>query len=166
MKDLKTLLQQRFKGAKRITVLGIGSDLRGDDAAGMLIAEELDKFRKRTTLKVKVKVLFGATAPESLTGAIKKTKPTHLLIIDAADTNKAPGTVVALDAQTVGGVSFSTHSLPLKIMIDFLLKDCPCAVTVLGIQPKDLDFGSAVSVPVRKSIKEISAMLQDIMREI
>ena len=40
MKDLEIALEDRLKSAERIVVLGIGSELRGDDIAGILVAED------------------------------------------------------------------------------------------------------------------------------
>ena len=45
MPNLKTILKKKLKDAKKIAVLGIGSALRSDDAAGLLVAEELKKIK-------------------------------------------------------------------------------------------------------------------------
>jgi len=165
MNNLKLLLKNKLQGAKRIAVLGIGSDLRGDDAAGMLIAEELEAYRKKIKDTRCIKVFFGSTAPESFTGAIKRFDPTHLLIIDAAEIKKDPGEAVLLDPQTIEGISFSTHSLPLKIMADYLLTDIKgCTLMIIGIQPKNLDFGSSLSFEVKKSVGDISKIIKGILR--
>jgi len=165
MKNLKTLLKDRLQGAKRIAVLGIGSDLRGDDAAGMLIAEHIEAYRKKLREARRIKVFFGSTAPESFTGVIKRFNPTHLLIIDAAEIKKNPGKVVLLDPQMIEGISFSTHSLPLKIMTDYLLTDIKeCHITVIGIQPENLDFGSPLSVSVGKAVRDVAKMVEDSLR--
>ena len=70
MSGLKTSLKNRLEGAAKIAVLGIGSLLRADDAAGMLVAEEVEKRCGKTKGKPEVKVFFGETAPENLTGEI------------------------------------------------------------------------------------------------
>jgi hydrogenase 3 maturation protease len=166
MRNLKTLLKNKFKGAQRIVVFGIGSELRGDDVAGMLIAEHIEQYRKKIKERIRLKVLFGSTAPESFTGEIKRFKPSHLLIIDCAEFQKPPGSVILLDPETIGGVSFSTHSLPLKIMTDYLLKDLTCEIIIIGIQPKTLHFGAPCSPEVKKSIKDISKVLKEILEEV
>jgi hypothetical protein len=97
----------RLKGATRVVLLGVGSDLRGDDAAGMMAAERLSHTPK-------LNVLLGGTAPENLTGEIKKLKPSHLLIVDAAEMKAEAGTIRLLTPEEIGGFSFSTHALPLK----------------------------------------------------
>ena len=88
MQSLTTELKNRLKAAKRIAVLGVGSELRGDDVAGMLVAGAVQKKSK------KIRVFLGATAPENLTGEIIKFKPTHLIIVDTADIKEKPGTIL------------------------------------------------------------------------
>lgn len=156
MKNLKKLLKYKFKDAKRIAILGIGSELRGDDAAGILAAKQIRCFLVRNP---KVRIFIGATAPENLTCEIKKYKPTHLIIIDSAELHKKPGTIALLDPNKIGGVTFSTHNLPVKVMADYLIKSIDCKIIIIGIQPKSLEFGSSVSKEVMHSIKILSTTL-------
>jgi hydrogenase 3 maturation protease len=156
MADLKKNLKKRIEGAKRIALLAVGSELRGDDAAGMLVGHLVAKSYKRKPGKPLVKVFFGETAPENLTGAIKQFKPSHLVVIDAADLSEKPGTIALLDFETIGGASFSTHLLPLKIMTDYVSQATNCAVIGIGIQPKCLAFDSKPTKPVLSSVKEIA----------
>ena len=46
-KDLKKELAARLAGAEKLAVLAIGSELRRDDGAGILVAEELLKKLKK-----------------------------------------------------------------------------------------------------------------------
>jgi hydrogenase 3 maturation protease len=138
-------LTNRLHKAASIVLLGVGSELRGDDAAGLLVAEKVKSQRS------KVKVLLGGTAPENLTGEIKRLKPSHLLIVDAADFKAEPGAIKLLDPREIGGFSFSTHSLPLKVMIDFILADHQCEVVIVAIQPADVNFGAPLSPAVKQA---------------
>ena len=83
--DLKIALTNSLKGVNKLAILGVGSELRGDDIAGMVAAEIIQKANHKN-----ITVFLGATAPENLTGEIKKFNPSHLLIIDAADTSSKP----------------------------------------------------------------------------
>lgn len=158
MHSLKTKLKKRLEGAKRITILGVGSELRGDDAAGMLVAGEL----KRSN--VTARVLFGETAPENLTGEIKKGKPTHLVIIDSADMGKPAGTVKLIEPDETKGITFCTHQLPLAVMTDYLKGEVGCDVVIIGIQPKKIEFGGVVSRQIRTSVKRIAAAVKGAMK--
>lgn len=160
MANLKTILKQKLKDAKRIVVLGIGSELRADDAAGLIVAEELKKIKN-----LKLKVFLGSTAPENFTGEIIKFKPTHILIVDSVDTDQKPGFILLINPEEVGGVSFSTHMLPVKMMVDYLLASLECEIIIIGIQPKILLFGETISKEVKKSTKQISNVIQQILQE-
>ncbi|MFA5394273.1 MAG: hydrogenase 3 maturation endopeptidase HyCI [Candidatus Ratteibacteria bacterium] len=163
MSGLKTSLKNRLEDADRIAVLGIGSLLRADDAVGMLVAEKVEKNLKPTCRKPEVKVFFGETAPENLTGEIKKFKPTHLIIIDSGDTGKDPGAITVIGPEEEIGVSFSTHQLPTGIMIDYLLKFIKCQVTVVVIQPKTLAFNQPLSKEAAGAVKALSSTLLQLL---
>ena len=160
MANLKTILKQKLKDAKRIVVLGIGSELRADDAAGLIVAEELKKIKN-----LKLKVFLGSTAPENFTGEIIKFKPTHILIVDSVDTDQKPGFILLINPEEVGGVSFSTHMLPVKMMVDYLLASLECEIIIIGIQPKVLLFGETISKEVKKSTKQVSGVIKQILQE-
>ena len=97
MQRLKTLLKKRLEGARKVAVLAMGSKLRGDDAAGLLAAENLARATRRKRLQRPLKVFIGDTAPENLTGEIKKFRPTHLVILDAVDMGRRPGTAELIE---------------------------------------------------------------------
>ncbi len=166
MTPLATLLKKKLHNARRVSVLGVGSTLRGDDAAGMLIADEIESYRKKTKKGKVVQVLFGETAPENFTGNIRRFNPTHLIIVDCAEVKKKPGSVFLLDVENITGITFSTHSLPLKIMTDYLLKDMTCEIIIIGIQPKSLQFNTPCSAQIKKSVKDVSSALKEVLNKI
>ncbi|MCX5666240.1 MAG: hydrogenase maturation protease [Candidatus Omnitrophica bacterium] len=159
MKSLKNELAARLKGARRVAVLGVGSELRGDDIAGILVINALEKSKK-INKKIKLKTFEGSTAPENLTGEIIAFKPTHLIIVDSADIGEKPGTVLLLRADEVGrGVSFSTHKIPPKILIDYFAHSLKCEIVIIGIQPKSIGFGKPASKAVVSSSKSVTAAI-------
>lgn len=164
MINLKKDLEAFLSGARAVGILGVGSELRADDAAGMLVAEILDIYSNRNTAKAKFRVFYGGTAPENLTGEIKKFTPSHLIVVDTAELGGKPGHVQMFDKETVGNFSFSTHKLPLKIMIDYLLQSIELMkVSIIGLQPKSLDFGKAPSEEVKKSVSDLASLIEDVM---
>jgi len=158
MRNLKKNLSSSLKGAERIAVLGIGSELRADDIAGILVAQDLEKLKNQN-----FKVFLGYTAPENLSGEIRKFKPTHLIMIDTADIGKKPGEVELFTPENVGGISFSTHKLPVKIMAQFLQKDIDCKVMIIGIQPKTLEFGKNISKEAKSAVAKLTEALQSVL---
>lgn len=126
-----------LSGASRITVLGVGSELRSDDVAGLLVARSLAEAFPDSPL---VLAIDGATAPENFTGQIIRFGASHLVIVDCADFGQAPGTTKVFPVADIGGVSSNTHTLPLKIIVDYLNKFHPCETIVVGIAPGSLAF--------------------------
>lgn len=159
MENLTKELKNRLKGSGKIAVLGIGSEFRADDAAGMLVAKNILKNSKRSR---RLKAFLGETAPENLTGEIKDYKPAHIIIIDTADIKQKPGTVLLMDEKDLGaGVSFSTHKLPAKILMDYFIRSLKCGIIFIGIQPKTIIFGKKVSKEVSGAVKGVSAAIRE-----
>jgi hydrogenase 3 maturation protease len=159
VEKLKSSLKTKLKNAKKIAVLGIGSELRGDDAAGMLVAEKLQKTNNTSSA---LKVFFGSTAPENLTGAIKDYKPTHILIIDSADTGNTAGTAIIIEPEKLNGISFCTHRLPTNIMTNYLEQSLNCKTIIIGIQPKNMEFCGKISPELKKSVNSLVKIIKEV----
>lgn len=163
--NLKKVLQSSLGGATRIAVLCIGSDLRADDGAGVIVAEKLPRYLSNPDKRRNARVFIGGTAPENLTGEIKRYNPSHVIIVDTADFKERPGTVVVLDPGDVGaGVSFSTHKMPAKVLVNYLQRSIDCEVTIVGIQPKSVDFAKPISAPVAAAAKAVAGAIADILK--
>jgi len=156
VESLKVELAARLKGAKRVAVLGIGSELRADDIAGILVINALERSKK-IKKGIKLQTFEGSTAPENVTGEIRTFKPTHLIIVDSADIGEDPGAVLLLRADEVGqGISFSTHKIPPKILIDYFTHTLRCEIVIIGIQPKRINFGKPASKAVIASSRSVA----------
>lgn len=160
MREIKKALKNKLKNSRRIALLGIGSELNADDVAGMLVAKRLDERVKKNRSFV-FKAFFGATAPENLTGEIRKFKPTLVVMVDAADFGRKPGEVVVIQAEEIEGISFSTHRLPTTIIAQYLAQSLNCSIVIIGIQPKTLAFGKLPSKEIRKTVTLLSAAIQE-----
>jgi hydrogenase 3 maturation protease len=163
MQKLETLLKARLNNARLIAILGVGSTLRGDDGAGITIAEKLQGKLKNKKLQPPVKILLGETAPENLTGEIKKIAPSHLIIIDSANIGEKPGSIALLNHKDVGGFTFCTHMLPIKVMVEYLLQSFSCEIIIIGIQPESFDYERGLTGEVKKSVNQISRVLEKIL---
>jgi len=158
--NLKANLRNRLRGAQRIAVLAVGSALRGDDAAGLLAAAELQKRLIRRGPGPEIAVFVGGTCPENLSGEIKKFQPTHLVILDAADIGRGAGQAELIDPDHVGlNASVSTHSLPVKVLTDYLRHFVSCQVVIVGIQPSTREFGREPSEPVVRAAADVAAAI-------
>jgi len=163
MRKIRTALKKRLKAAQRVAVLGVGSELRGDDAVGTVIAKELKGHIKKKKTRL-VKVFLGHTAPENLTGEIKKFEPTHLIIVDAVDFHGKAGAVKVIDTYKEAGSSFSTHKMPVWIIRDYLYRAIGCETIILGIQPQSLEFSFVLSPEVCKTARIVSEEIAEVLK--
>lgn len=160
METLKALLVTRLKNAKKTALLAVGSSLRGDDAAGLLVARYLNQIFPKIKGKSSFKVIIGETAPENFTGEIKKFQPSHILIVDCAEFGEKAGAVRVMTPQETHGVTFSTHSLPPRVMAQYLSDSFPCEIMIIGIQPKSLKFNESPSKEVRASCLRVARSIK------
>ena len=146
---LTKALSLRPEEARRVVLLGIGSELRSDDAAGIHVARRVEALSLPG-----VTALAGGSAPENLTGEIRRLSPSLLIIVDAADMTLPAGSVRLLDPGEIGGMSFSTHTLPLTVLASYLQTETGCSLLILGIQPKSLEFDGAMSAEAAQAVEE------------
>ncbi len=161
--NLKNSLKTSLSGANRVAVLGIGSELRGDDIAGIIAAQDLEKASKEIEVNIPFRVFLGYTAPENLSGEIRKFLPSHLIMIDTAEIGGEPGNTAVFTPEKSIGMSFSTHKLPIKVIAEYLVSSIGCAVVIIGIQPETLDFGKSVTKKVEKSARQIASCIKELL---
>lgn len=164
MPKLKTILKNRLKNATKVAILGIGSELRADDAVGVVIARNLQAHIRKMKTKA-LKVFLGQTAPENLTGEIKKFNPTHLIIIDAVDFQKKAGSIGIVNDRKEEGVSFSTHRMPFQIIGDYLYKSIACETIIIGIQPQSLEYCGGLSPKIQESVRMASEGIREVLKK-
>ena len=149
--EIRDYLRKSIQPGEKVALLGIGSTLRSDDAAGMYFIQLLSGLlqQERTLL------LAGSTAPENFTGVIKEFAPDKLFIVDAAHMGLLPGAVRIVSAGAIGGVSFATHMLPLPVMLKYLESESDCEVVFIGIQPKSTGQGFSMCEEVKKGTERL-----------
>lgn len=138
----------------RIAVVGIGHELRGDDAAGVSVAHVLKQYAGEQLL-----VIEGGSTPENHTGLLRQFGPDLVLLVDTADINEIPGSVRWLQWKATTGVSASTHTLPVYILATYLNSELGCEVALIGIQPEQLAIGESLSPAVKTAVDEIAEVL-------
>jgi hydrogenase 3 maturation protease len=161
----QAILKQKLNNAQRVAILGVGSELRGDDIVGLLAAQQIEKNTKGKSVTPQIQVFIGETAPENLTGEIKKFQPTHLIIIDAAEFHKEPGHIEIMEPETIGGTSFCTHSLPLKVIIGYLLESFKFQAIIIGIQPKTLTFGAQPTKEIVAAAEHLAETISKLFKQ-
>ncbi len=162
---LRSLLQKQPEPAdrpQRLSLIGIGNELGGDDAAGVAAIQRLQAVLSDRKV---LQLINAGAAPENVTGAVRRFQPGAIVMFDAADFEGQPGEVRLLDWRETTGFSASTHSLPLHVFSAYLSSELDCPVILLGIQPLHLDFDSPLSPPVERAVDEIVATFLEILAD-
>jgi hydrogenase 3 maturation protease len=159
--DLKKTLSQQLKNSKKLVILGIGSELMQDDAAGITVTENLKKkFGEENS---DFKIYTGYTTPENFTKSITDFNPDHIIIIDVADLKLPPGSSAIIPLERIMDFSPGTHKLSLIMMIKYLKKVINPEFTVIAIQYKSLEFNKKITKEVKTAISKVSAFLGEML---
>ena len=150
-KDLKDWLS----GASNVVIAGIGNEIRHDDFVGVKIIQDL-----KGKVSKKVHVIECETVPESFMDEIVELKPSHVLLIDAAMLDLAPGEVRLYDACKVANVpAITTHMLPLRVFCDYIIQIAQTKLALLLVQPENAEFGEGLTEKVQESARLIERAL-------
>lgn len=137
--------------------MGIGQEMFGDDAAGVLVARRLKRFEDHNLL-----VVEACYVPENFTGAVRKFQPDLVLLVDAAQMGAAPGTIGWIDWRNTAGISVSSHTGPLSSVANFIATTMGCEVWIVGIQPADLTMDAPVSPAVHAAVDEVAEVMASV----
>ena len=157
----RATLESRWKFLKeskpdpRLAVIGIGNELWGDDAAGVLVARQL----KAKNLPFDgLFIIDAGPAPENFSGQIRRFQPDFVLLIDAmrpGSPDAAPGRIEWIEISGLDGVSALTHGMPLSVLGEFLRQQLDCSIGLLGIEGDVFTLAENLSLPVKASVKKI-----------
>ncbi len=145
---------EKFKDVKRLVILGVGNIIRGDDGVGSKIIRSL-----KGKLDERVKLIDGGPVPESFTDVVKAFNPTHILIIDAADMGKKPGWIEFIGEDQILNTSFSTHQMPLSLLVEYFKYETKSRIFLLGIQPLTNSFGEKLTPEVEAAKNRIVKLI-------
>ena len=140
--------------------MGVGHELRGDDAFGPMVARQLAANSPPTAL-----VLDTGSAPENFTGVVRRHKPEVLLVLDAADFGGRVGELRLLKAEAVSTGGFFTHAASLRLLFDYLRAECGTEGVVLAVQAGTVEFSGPMSTPVAEAAGRAAALLTRALAE-
>ncbi len=149
----------------RISVVGVGNELKADDGVGLFIADILEttlrKSMKRHTFQ-----FIRSENPENHIHRIARFLPEIVLIIDSADFNGNPGEYRLIEEKEVEGYTYSTHNAPLTFFINAVKKTVPSnpEVLLVGIQPRNTGFGQEMSREVKLCAKDAVRFITDLIK--
>jgi len=144
-------------------VIGVGNPYRHDDAVGLILARRL-----KGELPGNVAVIEASGEGAALMEAWREVET--VVIIDAAHSGVAPGTVHRLDAHTQRIPNrlfhYSTHAFSVAEAVELAraLGELPPWLIIYGIEGKDFTAGEGLSPEVAPAAEEVARRVREEMQ--
>jgi hydrogenase 3 maturation protease len=133
---------------KEIVFIGLGNEYKGDDAAGLLLLDQL----KLSLIFSDANFIKAGTNPENYLDKILALNLKVVVFIDAILLEEQPGTIKILSPEEVDSLSISTHTFSIKMIENYLKQHQQLEFFYLGIQPKLMKFFDNISDDVLQGI--------------
>lgn len=142
------------RGDRRV-VLGLGNLLNRDEGLGV---HALRALGRRLGADPGVELVDGGVLGLNLLPLVESCS--HLLVLDAVDAGRPPGTVIELGRDHIPmlhGVTLSEHQVTFQEVLGLasIRGRLPGTVHLIGAQPADISVGVEVSPAVRGAIPPI-----------
>jgi hydrogenase 3 maturation protease len=144
-----------LKDATIIVIIGMGSELRADDGVGLQVVRLLKQYTSD-----RLQVFEGHMTPEAFIKPACQARPTHLLIIDAAELHMKPGSWKLLSVDEIQEGLFTTHAIPAVEVALEIQRRCNAKVMFLGIQPKSREISLTLSRECQRTAKEVAECIK------
>lgn len=144
----------------RVAVMGVGNELKGDDALGVHVARAL---MPRVHASERLLVIEAGLAPENFCGLLRRFKPDVIILIDAVHMDARPGTVQSLNLDSAVRAGLSTHNASFHMLVEYLQAELGCEFLVLGVQAAGYSFEAPLSPLVEASIDALAQQLADML---
>jgi hydrogenase 3 maturation protease len=142
-----------------VVVLGVGNRLRGDDAIGCLVCDELER-----TGGEGLSVFDCGNTPENFVEPVARLAPRRILVVDCCDFGAEAGEFRLFSRRELEELSYgllSTHTLPLSLTVELLALETGATIELLGVQPEQIEFGKDLSEPVRRALPALVQFIQN-----
>jgi len=136
-----------------IAVFGIGNILLSDDGVGVHV---INKLRTECQFPEYVELIDGGTKGLDLLPLFEGRD--KVLIVDAANFKKEPGTIDMVEGDKIPAFlvsnKLSVHQigLPDTLFAARLMNLMPQEICLIGIQPKTMDTGTELSDEIKKQL--------------
>lgn len=146
-----------------VVVLGIGNILNTDEGIGVFAVRALqEKYPEPDTFAIR----DGGTLGLNLLPLVDDS--THLLILDAVDARREPGTLVELEGTDIplfSGAKLSEHQVTFQEVLGLALlrHTLPEHLCLLGVQPADLSVGVGLSAVGEMALPKMVAAAEVVL---
>ena len=139
---------------RNLLVLGIGNLLNTDEGVGVHAIRALQARYPES----EVPMADGGTLGLNLLPLVEDA--THLLLLDAVDAGRAPGSVIELSNDEIpifGGYKLSQHQLTFQEVLGLAVvrQNLPENLYLIGVQPDSLEIGVALSDVVQAALPTV-----------
>lgn len=148
----------------RRIILGIGNLLNRDEGVGIHAVRAL---QAQNPLGTDWEIIDGGTLGLNLLPLVEEAS--HLIVLDAIDARREPGTLIELLREQVplfSAVKMSQHQLSFQEVLGLaqVRGRLPQHLVLLGIQPADLSIGVELSPIVARALPQLLARVEQIAR--
>lgn len=151
---------------ENILVLGIGNTVMADDGVGVKIIHIL---QSDYSFPPNVELLDGGTLGLDLLPKLESLD--RLILVDAVEIGKEPGTWARLDGEELPialETKLSPHQMGLKdlLAVSQLMGHTPKKMTLYGIQPKSIEMDTELTPEVALSVAPVLQAILDELTKI
>ena len=149
----------------RKVVLGLGNLLNKDEGLGVHALKNLGTLQSASS---NIELLDGGVLGLNLLMIVEECS--HLLILDAINQNKPPGTVIELTKDEIplfSGIKLSEHQITFQEVLGLAVirYKLPENLHLIGIQPDDISIGVELSQVVGEAIADVVSRTQSKIAE-
>jgi len=145
----------------RKIVLGLGNTLNRDEGLGVHALKALEEYlRLSHGQQIPVELLDGGTLGLNLLMLVEEAS--HLLVLDAINAGKPPGTLIELDRDEIPlyrGIKMSEHQVSFQEVLGLakFRGKFPKYLHLIGIQPADISIGVEPSLAITATFPKVIA---------
>lgn len=140
---------------EKVVIVGFGNILLQDEGIGVHIAQQLQGY----DLPKNIEVIDGGTASLDVLSSLNEMR--KLIIVDAVKSKGKPATIYRFCpgdlAHTKDTESLSLHQIDVieALRITARTSKLPDEIVIIGIEPKDVEWGTDLSPEVKDKIPDI-----------
>jgi len=145
----------------RVLVLGIGNLVMSDDGVGVRVVQQLQREYR---FAENVVIMDGGTLGLDLLPKLEGID--HLIVVDAVETGRMPGTCVRLTGEELPialETKVSAHQMGLKDLLSVarLLGHYPGEMVLIGVQPGSIEMDTELTALVEAKVDVLARMVLD-----
>ncbi len=139
----------------RLILFGVGNPVKKDDSVGLYIAARLRSILGSAP-SPRVRIHRPAAHAELAISRLDL-RSSRLLLFDAVEAGKPPGSIVFANLEETKHGFFATHNIPLRLLPS--VRENGKNVFVLGVQPHDVGIGEGPSDRVKPAAERVVSVV-------